>query len=251
MEKEKELTKLSLVMPTLPENFEAESKEIEFDCPMCSDTLWVQSFHYRCGKRISYATPCQCRKRKAVARRLGKIDARFRDVRLSEIEPDPERHAKQAAALNIMLEKPNGSYALLGKSGTGKTHFFWALYRHVVECGVPAYVDTLAGVIGDLQKAIRDPDHRPEIQAGIFSDPEIPRALFLDDIDKARPTEYVAEKVFDLINAAHANGHQIVVTSNLGSGDLLRHFERADESGRYGAAIVRRILDGATEVEFL
>ena len=61
----------------------------------------------------------------------------------------------------------------------------------------------------------------------------------------------MAEKVFELINAAHANGHQIVVTSNLGSGDLLRHFERADESGRYGAAIVRKILDGATEVEFL
>lgn len=212
--------------------------------------MWTQVIHERCGKALSYAAPCVCRKRKGISRRLAMIDRQFADVRLSEIRPDPDRHIKQAAAYAALIANPNRSYAFFGKSGTGKTHFFWALFRHVVECGVPAYVDTLSGVIDDFQSAIRNPEHRPRIQSTIFKDGEVRRALFLDDIDKARPTEYVAEKVFDLINAAHANGHQIVVTSNLGANELMKHFERADESGRYGAAIVRRILDGATEVEF-
>ena len=60
----------------------------------------------------------------------------------------------------------------------------------------------------------------------------------------------MAEQLFELLDAAHSNGHQIVVTSNLYGDDLVKHFERADESGRYGAAIVRRILENGYEVEF-
>lgn len=68
----------------------------------------------------------------------------------------------------------------------------------------------------------------------------MPYSLFFDDIDKPKITEYVAEQIHALFDAADINKHQIVITTNLNPDRLVEHFERADE--RYGRAIVRRII---------
>ncbi len=68
-------------------------------------------------------------------------------------------------------------------------------------------------------------------------------SIFLDDVDKAKPTEYAAEQLFELADAIYAFNHQIIVTTNLSLVKLVSHFEKADE--RYGGAIVRRIVDNS------
>ena len=68
-------------------------------------------------------------------------------------------------------------------------------------------------------------------------------ADIIDDIDKARPTEYAAEQFFEILNAIYEYQHQLVVTTNLRVKELADHFDRADE--RFGGAIVRRLTENA------
>jgi chromosomal replication initiation ATPase DnaA len=71
--------------------------------------------------------------------------------------------------------------------------------------------------------------------------------LFLDDIDKAKPSEYAMEQLFELLDARLNHNHQLVWTSNLTLPKLEQHFERFDD--RFGGAILRRLLDGVQLVE--
>ena len=200
---------------------------------------------------------CECRIPQIIDGRLKKIPARYRNARLETLEPTMN-HAKQKHVIETMRELPNASYVFCGKPGTGKTHFMWALYAHqardlnkrIVGCA-------LLQLIEEYREAFRqrDPDDappnvtmRPNDLVGLEDGRAKPYALFFDDIDKPKMSDYVAEQVHALFDAAYIYNHQIVVTSNLMPTELVRYFERADD--RYGVAIVRRIIhDGNHLVE--
>jgi len=63
--------------------------------------------------------------------------------------------------------------------------------------------------------------------------------VFLDDVNKARPTEFVAELIFNFVDRIYRNNHQMVVTSQLSPEDLIDWFEKGNPS--YGLPIVRRM----------
>ena len=100
---------------------------------------------------------------------------------------------------------------------------------------------------GNDRRTFDNPEFLPRINAHELRRNGPKYSLFLDDIDKTRPTEYVGEQVFELTDAIYAFQHQIVATTNLSVPKLIEHFERADE--RYGGAIVRRLLEVAEVVE--
>ena len=208
---------------------------------------------YRNGT-TSISKRCECRNRKI---RQGKIEAmpeEYRGVRLSELQPRSDLHASQAEYIALMRRDPLGKYVISGDFGTGKTHFFWALYREAIEANRKVYAGTLSALIKEFQKAIEKSQagevYLPAVTAEDFRQNHTPMSLFLDDIDKARPTEYTAEQLFEIVDAAHSFHHQIVITTNLRIGELLDHFRRADkEFGRFGGAIIRRLLDNANEIE--
>lgn len=66
-------------------------------------------------------------------------------------------------------------------------------------------------------------------------------ALVLDDLDKARPTEYGAEQIFSAIDSRIAEGEPLLVTTNLSSEQLAAKFPDP-----YGEAITSRLV-GHTE----
>jgi DNA replication protein DnaC len=145
---------------------------------------------------------------------------------------------------------PHRSYFLGGTFGTGKSLIMWALYRHAVSTDMPGIVVcTLTELLNEFKAFIqasierRDDKKYPRIAAETLRQNHTRYAIFLDDIDKAKPTEYAAEQLFELVDAVYAFQHQLVVTTNLSVNRLVKHFERADD--RYGGAIVRRITDGA------
>jgi DNA replication protein DnaC len=213
-----------------------------FDCNDCNDTGWLIL--------DKGAAHCECRKVRARVNALERIPAEYRTATLSGLRADPSRHRGQADAIAKMRANPHGNFVFSGVFGTGKTMMFWTLYRHAIESGRICYGNTLRGLIDAFQKCFDGASGAmPPVTAADFRQTERVRGLFLDDIDKARPTEYVAEQFFDLLDAAQANNHQIVVTTNLRTAELMTHFERADAAGRYGGGIVRRLLSHATEIE--
>lgn len=175
--------------------------------------------------------------------RLSKIPPKFADVRLADIRP----RSGQGEIVALAKADPLQSFVLAGKFGTGKSMLMWALYREAVEREVPRLVTcTLAELLNEYRQFINGA-HPPRLNAEELRQTHTRYSIFLDDIDKARPTEYAAEQFFEIVNAIYEYGHQVVTTTNLRIGELVDHFDRAD--ARFGGAIVRRLVDDAKVVE--
>ncbi len=204
----------------------------------------------RDGQPMTYseAQDCECRIMKIVNARL---PAEYAGISLATLQARPDNHPKQAEFIEQMRQDPGGSYIFSGAFGAGKSHFFWALYVEAVRARKKLFAGTLRALIDQYHKAIEASQRSEVFLLPIY--PEDLRsdrkcALFLDDLDKARPTEYVAEQLFELLDAAISNNQQVVVTTNLSPDALITHFERADNSGRFGGSIVRRLLHNAHEI---
>jgi DNA replication protein DnaC len=61
-------------------------------------------------------------------------------------------------------------------------------------------------------------------------------ALVLDDLDKTRPTEYGAEQIFLAVDGAVTSGRALLVTTNLGLGQLAGKWPQP-----FGEAIASRL----------
>lgn len=122
----------------------------------------------------------------------------------------------------------------------------WALYREAVMNDRKVIACTLTELLDEFKRFIQlsmanQPLVYPRLSAGDLKQNHTTYSIFFDDIDKARPTEYAMEQLFELANAIYDYGHQIVVTTNLSLTKLIEHFERADE--RFGGAICRRLVN--------
>ena len=217
-----------------------------YECDDCSDS----GFEVISGKG---ARPCGCRLTKIREQRLAKVPPVFAGVNLADIKPMPAKHKSQAEFVPAMLADPSASFYFSGRFGTGKSTFLWALYKHAVEQNRPkVVVCTLSELLNEykafIQASIAGTEPKPpRLNADELRQKHTRYAIFLDDLDKAKPTEYAAEQLFEIVNAIYDFRHQVVVTTNLSVGKLVDHFDRADE--RYGGAIVRRLTYGAKIVE--
>lgn len=218
------------------------SEQRSFSCDHCFDT----------GKEFlesEGARPCPaCIKRGRIAR----IPERFIDASLDRLQPLTAKHARQPEVLAFMRNEPEKSYFLAGNPGTGKTLLMWALYRHAVESERPKVViTTLTSLLDEYRAFIRasaagDTPRYPRLNAEELSQGGTCYSVFLDDVDKANPTDYAAEQVFAIVNAIYEHKHQLVVTTNKSIQELINHFDRSDDRG---GPIVRRMIDGAKVFE--
>lgn len=196
---------------------------------------------------------CKCRLAKIRADRLAKIPPKFAGFQLSTLEPNVRCHPKQAEMIPFIKANPESSYVLAGRFGSGKSLMMWMLYRHAVkQTQRKVVVCTLSELLDEFRAYIqasmnRDTPTLPRLNAAELRQAETPYSIFLDDIDKAKPSEYAAEQFFEIVNAIYEFQHQLVVTTNLTVRGLSDHFDRADE--RFGGAIVRRLVDNAKVVE--
>lgn len=188
---------------------------------------------------------CVCRKAAIRAARLSKIPPKFAGFKLSTLEPKNPSQVKPIAAIKA---NPEGSYVFAGNFGCGKSLMLWMLYRNAIkQTSRKVVACTLSHLLDEFRSFIRDGAVLPSLSAAELKQTHTPYSIFLDDIDKARPTEYAAEQFFEIINAVYEFQHQLVVTTNLKLSSLVDHFDRADE--RFGGAIVRRLIDGADVYE--
>lgn len=159
----------------------------------------------------------------------------------------------QAEVIPFVKANPEHSYLLAGKFGCGKSMMMWLLYRHAIkQTSRKVVICTLAELLQEFRAFIQssvnhETPKMPRLCAAELRQNETPYSIFIDDIDKARPTEYAAEQFFEIVNAIYEFKHQLVVTTNLRVRELSDHFDRADE--RFGGAIVRRLVDNAKVYE--
>lgn len=117
-------------------------------------------------------------------------------------------------------DKRNESLLLYGSFGTGKTGLGAGVLRELVEehgagmfLTVPNLLDRIRSSYGDKGDGDR------ELLDKVLETP----VLMLDDIGAERVTEWVAEKLFTIINTRHDNLLPTIFTSNLDPKQLAGH----------------------------
>ena len=195
---------------------------------------------------------CLCLRRKLSRNQLAIIPPAFGMPRLFRLKARTDLHPTQRAAIQLVKQNPKDSYLLLGKNGSGKTHIGWAVFRNALAQRRPAIACTVRDLLAEFRRVeIGVPDGEtlksPRVTAEQLRKPGKPWLLFLDEFEKARPTEFASEQLFNVLNAARDFNHQIVVTSNMNAGDLKDHWGRIDEV--WGNSIMTR-LQGCVQVEF-
>ncbi len=194
------------------------------------------------------ARPCICRQRErlnaAREQSLLSVPPRFQNINLDSLQADPTRHKNQQTAIDLIRSNPHKNFAIFGTFGSGKTHLLYSIFQTVIETKF-AYASTLEEIISE-HKTRFEADKKGNPVKSLSITPEhltrknTPFGLFIDDIDKETPTEFVCKIFFALVNAAYDNHQQVVFTTNLTPAGLIEHFKKADP--RYGGAISRRLL---------
>lgn len=209
-------------------------------CPDCDGGGWVLVV----GEGVK---PCQCLVNQKRKRALDRIPSLYRSLRLETIQPNPARHAEQAAVIAAMRQSPESSFVFFGRNGCGKSLFGWLLYRHAVESGRYAVGIPLAELLAEFREWEKNPDRLPTIKPEDLRQSNRRYLVFLDELEKARPSEYAGEMLFRMLDAAFSFEHQLVITSNKTPSELSAHWSEADVT--YGPSILRRIMEMSNGVD--
>lgn len=117
--------------------------------------------------------------------------------------------------------------------GNGKSHAAYAVGNEAVVAGLW----TIGYTVIDYLRALR-PSGDPEATYATAIECDL---LVLDDLGKERTNEWTTEQVHSVLDSRWGEGKRVVVTTNLTGAQMI---------DRYGAALVDRIVDGMTFVQF-
>lgn len=200
-------------------------------CHACGDTGHRPDWNRMC-ERCDAATKlrAQQRERDRLATWDRLIPPRFRDYRLGGC-PN-QGAAMQVASWMATAPWPRGENLILsGPVGTGKTGLLVGAMRAIWEdqgsviafVGVPAMLDQMRpGNDDDPMDRLRDA-----------------LVLGLDDLGAEKPTDWVRERLYVLVNARYEAKRSTIVTTNCNLGEL---------AATIGERTVSRLQEGATIV---
>lgn len=203
------------------------------DCESCRGYGWVLVD----GQG---ARRCECLSEVIQARQLARIPAIYQALRLETVRGDGKRHQLQADIFDTMRAEPEASFILSGRNGCGKSLAGWLLYRRAVESNRPALGILCADLLDEFRQWELNAEKLPSLQPGDLKS-TTRHLIFLDEIDKARPTEFSGEMLFRLLDAAYSHDHQLIVAVNKPLTELSAHWSRTNST--YGPSIVRRLVE--------
>lgn len=203
---------------------------------------------------------CECRRKAIRAERLALIPAQYRkfgepdlDSAVAQTKPDPTDprkgwHPSQNTVLRKVQATRMGSYLFAGRNGSGKTFFYCALYRHAVMSDRRTAICSLAELLGQYKawemmsqeqrgEATRKNGRPLVLPFDLKTDDKW--SLFLDEIEKARVTDFTSELMFQLLSMVRDFGHQLVCTTNMRWEELADKWSKIDSV--YGNSIMTRL----------
>ncbi len=105
-----------------------------------------------------------------------------------------------------------------GDVGTGKTHLAVAVMNELIQRKrVPSLFVTVPEFLDNLRGAYNDPGRDLDEWMAAVKNAEF---LVLDDLGSERPTEWVQERIFVIVNHRYRGALPTVFTSNIGPKDL-------------------------------
>ena len=197
-------------------------------CGMCKAPRQMVLEVPMVGTRIvPIMCPCEIAKREAEAAReameaeqrridgMCKIGITSPDYREMVLAADDGSDPKMRAIVDRYIEKrdlmrrENIGLLLHGSAGGGKTFWASALANAMIDHGNSAMITTLPRLVTAMSQ-----DFEAE-KSRILEQVERVQFLVLDDVGIERQTGYMAEKMFEIIDARYRSRRPLIVTTNL------------------------------------
>ncbi|HVF02014.1 MAG TPA: AFG1/ZapE family ATPase [Rubrobacteraceae bacterium] len=230
-------------------------------CPHCGRELEAEFFEFPPALQRKYGRngewyyhPCtpECeqkneRREWELARRDARVETlmeksglsrRFRRYTFANFRPMASNGAGRAlirveeylANWEENREEGRGLY-LCGGVGTGKTHLAVAILNELVrKKRVPSLFVTVPELLDNLRETYNKPGRNLDEWMDAVQNAEF---LVLDDLGSERPTEWVRERIFVIVNHRYREALPTVFTSNIGPEEL-----PAQLSGRTASRII-------------
>jgi DNA replication protein DnaC len=177
---------------------------------------------------------CRCWPQKVARRRSRRlsreIPARFQNVgfdrepvpSIARTAPDAVRAVRRYCdRIGEMLDRGEGMW-FLGSPGTGKSHLAYLISQHALAANRSVAIYTGPRLLDEIRRTYGDDDSGSTLD--LIDRLTTVELLHIEDLAVARPTEWVLEQLYNIINGRYENERSIVFTCDL-TGD-----ERDDES---------------------
>jgi len=180
----------------------------------------------KCGGRQFILTdegpvPCECRQAELLKKRLkaAKIPSRYKNKTIkSFISDDPQRkklhlnaeaYVKGFSSSEIEMKK---GLLFMGDTGCGKTHLAVGILKNIIEKGFKGYFYNIADFIARLRDTMGGDADYDEMD--LLEEISKVDFLVLDDLGTEKPTEWVLDRLYTLINLCYERNLPVVVTTN-------------------------------------
>lgn len=142
---------------------------------------------------------------------------------------------------------------LCGQVGNGKSHLAASVVHHFLDRGHrpvyfrvwPDYLKRITATFGRK----RDDEEDHETEEDIIAELQLGKVIVIDDLDKRRPTDWVREVLFPVINHRYNAGLPTILTLNYGPGDVdAKAPGRLALEAYLGRAVLDRVIGAAYDV---
>lgn len=179
-----------------------------------------------------------------------KMGERFKTRTFSNFEVNckNEKALKIAKAFteNFEAAKKNGlGIMFIGKYGTGKTHLACSIAIELINRKTPVIYGTAITLLSKIRQTYDNNTNTNEWELlEMYSNVEL---LIIDDLGKEKPSEWVLEKLYHIINQRYENLKPIIITTNYDSNTLINRLSTKENSST-AEAIVSRLNEMCTGI---
>lgn len=132
-----------------------------------------------------------------------------------------------------------------GTKGTGKTHLAAAIALDLINRGVPVIFKSIADLFLDIRNTFNKGEKTEEEILDVYKKVDL---LVIDDIDKAKYTEWSVSILYQIINDRYENMKPMVITANNGNDDLVRIMTPPQGISDVAESIVSRLCEDFTVI---
>lgn len=229
---EESIEEISKAVPKAEKTYMGEDGFLH--CSVCHRAVQTEVEALGRKKIVACICDCEVKRREAFKERERKEECeRKRRVCFAEtnmaswtFENDDRRNAKISDAMIryaqqfAEFKKQGQGLLLYGPVGTGKSYYAACIANRLIDEGRDVLMTNFARLTNQIQATFEDKQE-------IIDSLNKYALLIIDDLGIERRTEYMAEQIFNIIDARYRSGLPMIITTNLGMDELSKQQELA------------------------